>query len=955
MNETTASRIDLAGAWFARVDPDGAGEPAVRVGEKFSDRQVTLPGAMDTHKLVAPATEGSLQGFGAAYPYEGCVWYRREIGIPADWLGKRVELFLERCQWESAVWVDGSFFGTANSLVGPHVYELSRAMTPGSHTLTIRVDNSNRKDRGEVASEDMTAHHDLTTQIQGGRKLNCGGHHLWSHNWVGILGEMALTACDAVRVSSLNVFPRIGAGEVRLAIGIANDTGTRQRARLLACCSPAAMPEGRTSSYAEWEVELTDQGEQVIERGLKLAEPAQLWDEFSPLLYEITVDLTGDKGSHKTQVRFGMRELSVAGSLEFSGSRATLNSRAGTQFAINGHNVFLRGTVENFIFPHTGHPPMNRRAWRKVLATAKSYGLNFFRFHTCCPPRAAFEAADEIGFYFQVELPGTSCPMTDESPEVDAFLCEELARILRWYGNHPSLLFVSMGNEQLIAGDAGFLARHAAVLEKKVLYGRNADRRHMYTSTTHPINRQGSDEFHVSAWPAQGQEGEPLCGIRWGGDRVIDSSRFNTRSPETVSDYREAIAGLDRPLITHEVGQWAVFPDLREIERYRGAERPFNFEIIRERLKDKKLLEWAGDFTRASGMLSLILYKEEIESALRTPGLAGFQLLGLTDYPGQGTSTIGILNALWESKGLTTPAKFCSFCGPQAPLARLEKRVWTTDETFTAALDFANYGQKDLAADAAWTIMTADGQIVANGVLPSCSAPRGGLARLGDLSVPLTHSPAPANLVLLAQMADYANSWDIWVYPSLPDADCIPAGIFHATAWDNKTAGILNNGGTVLLTPAAAGLREPVPGTFTTAFWNVQMKRRQVSKTMGLLCDPAHPALASFPTRFHSDWQWWDIMMHSAAMRMDSLPPALLPIVRVIDAFVENRRLGMIFEARFGEGRLLVCSAEITQDLWRRPAARQLRRSLLEYMAGPLFLPDVELTREELCRIFVEY
>ncbi|HEX5322919.1 MAG TPA: hypothetical protein VFW40_03975, partial [Capsulimonadaceae bacterium] len=780
-----------------------------------------------------------------------------------------------------------------------------------------------------------TAHHDLTTEVQGGRKLNCGGHHLWSHNWVGILGEIALTARDQARIDSLDIFPNIDTEEIKIVVALANDTGVKQSMRIDAACSSAAPPN--VAQSAAWEIELTGENEQVIERSLRL-EQTRLWDEFAPNLNDLTVTLTGPNIRDTRRVRFGMRELGTKG----------------TQFAVNGQATFLRGTLENFIFPLTGHPPMEVASWRKLLATAKSYGLNLLRFHTCCPPEAAFIAADELGFYFQVELPGTSCPMTEEDPAVAEFLSAELAQILKWYGNHPSLLFVSMGNEQLIVGDQAFLARHGAVLENKVLFGQRSDPRHKYTSTTHPINTAGSDDFHVSSWPAEGPAGEPLCGIKWGGDRVINSSRFNTRPPETESDYREGIARLERPLITHEVGQWSVYPDLREIERYHGAEKPFNFEIIRERLREKGLLAWAADFTRASGRLSLLLYKEEIESALRTPGLAGFQLLGLTDYPGQGTSTVGILNALWESKGLTTPAEFRSFCAPAVPLARVTKRVWTTGETFTATVDFANYGPSDLSGETFWTLAMAGGQIIAQGTLGGSLAAKGRLTRLGEISVPLGAAPSPAKLILRAEMAGFANSWDLWNYPSaLPGA--IPEGVSIATRWDNAAKGVLRQGGTLLFFREAGQIREAVPGTFTTAFWNVQMKNRQISKTMGLLCDPAHPALAAFPTEFYANWQWWDIVMRSSAMHLAGLAPALTPIVRVVDSFVENRQLGMIFEARVGEGKLLVCSADITSDLENRPVARQLRHSLAEYAASPLFNPDIQLSEEELQTIFVEY
>jgi hypothetical protein len=729
--------------------------------------------------------------------------------------------------------------------------------------------------------------------------------------------------------------------------------------RLRAACRPLTRPENGRAVSGTYDCALTSETEQTVRQTLVLKAPIDPWDEFAPNLYLFTLELLDDQGvaRDRREVRFGMREL---------GSR-------GTQFTLNGKIVYLRGTLENSIFPLTGHPPTDVESWRRIIAIAKSYGLSMFRFHTCTPPDAAFQAADELGFYFQAELPGTSCPTQKEVPEVETYLFEELKRLIAAYGNHPSLLLISMGNEQLIHPvDKEFFEHHTQALARKVDWARREDPRHFYTSTTHPYTPGRKDDFYVSAW---GPTGEDLAGIQWGGGNVLHASRFNTFPPTTDFDYNEAMRGADRtlaaakpssnvvidkrdeamrridkPLLTHEVGQWAIYPDLREITRHHGALRPVNFEIIRNKLREKGLLEFAADYTRASGKLSLELYKEEIESALRTPELGGFLLLGLTDYT-LDTSTVGILNALWESKGLTTPAEFRSFCGPVVPLARLERRVWTTSDTLRARLELANYGPVDLPdATTTWRLADDRGRVYAQGSFKH-AAPKGKLSPIGELTAGLKEIPAPVRLKLHVETPGVAvNSWALWFYQASATSEP-PADVTIARALDRATSDALAAGRSVLLVPDAKDVRRGVPGTFTTVFWNVQMKHIQVSKTMGLLCDPAHPALAEFPTDFHTDWQWWDPVMRSTAVNLDGRPPALRPIVQVVDNCVDNRRLAMIFEARVSPGRLLVCSMDIVNDLGNRPAARQLRRSLLGYMSGPLFHPDVNLSFEDLNEI----
>ena len=105
----------------------------------------------------------------------------------------------------------------------------------------------------------------------------------------------------------------------------------------------------------------------------------------------------------------------------------------------------------------------------------------------------------------------------------------------------------------------------------------------------------------------------------------------------------------------------------------------------------------AGDFLRASGRFQTAFYKAEIEEALRTPGMGGFQLLGLHDFPGQGTAPVGVLDAFWEEKGYVRPEEYRRFCAETVLLARLARRVYTSDETLRATVEVAHFGPRDLA------------------------------------------------------------------------------------------------------------------------------------------------------------------------------------------------------------------------------------------------------------------
>jgi len=933
-----ATVVSLAGTWEIRMDKTSAGIEKKWFEQTFAGDPAKLPGTVDTNPRQPPGVREvstsdwlNMVDFSPVYPYIGGVWYQRTVEIPQGWEHKQISLYLERCQWETFVWVDDAYIGTCNSLVAPHVYALPGVLKPGTHRLTILVDNANRKGQAEVKSQDIMKHMNLSQDDIKGAKLNCGGHHtLWGYKWNGILGKMELRAVEPQHLMSLDVYPELATGTVKIKSRVGNNNGVKVVTRLEVSCRPLQEPVMSRTVKKDFAWSLSGASEQTFSEALALKAPVDLWDEFTPNLYLLTAELRDQQGAllDRKEVRFGMREL----------------GRNGLAFTVNGRATFMRATLEDFIFPLTGYPPVDVASWRKIISIAKSYGLNMFRFHSCTPPEAAFQAADELGFYFQVEVPGTSCPY-EESPEVENYLFEELKRMVYTYGNHPSMLFVSMGNEQLV--QPSFIAEHQKTLMRKVEWGKKEDSRHFYTCTTQPYTTGRNDDYYVSAW---GPSKEPLSGIKWGEGWAHDS-RFTTTAPNTTFDYREAIKGIDRPVMSHEVAQWQVYPDLREITRYHGAVRALSFEYIRDMLSKKGRLEFANDYVRASGMLSLELHREEIESALRTPNLGGFMLLDLHDYPGQGTSTVGILNSLWESKGLITPEQFRAFCGPMVVLARLPKRVWTNKDQFSATLELANYGPADLSKRTTlWRLEDSRGHIHAQGQIQH-SAPQGTLSKIGDITVGLDSVCEATKMRLVVETAGVThNAWDVWVYPSEQPMPS-PKGVTLTRTMNQSTLDELKAGGTVLFCPAAEDIKGAVPGRFTTVFWNALMKHKQVSKTMGLLCDPAHPALAAFPTEFHSNWQWWDVAMRSSAVSVEAMPAALRPIVQVVDSPHLNRYLAMIFEARVGSGRLLFCAADITSDLESRPVARQLRKSLLSYMAGPLFCPDVVITAEDIAKV----
>ena len=882
----SAGSIPLAGTWRFRLDPHKVGIEQQWYATRLPD-EIKLPGTTDEAKLGLPnPAKPSLDGLFRPNVYAGPAWYQRDIEIPTDWQGKRVELLLERVHWETRVWLDGREVDRQDSLIAPHVHDLGMGITPGKHSLTICVDNSLKFDLGGFVSIFYEG-----TQT----------------NWNGIVGKIELRAVDPVSIEDVQVYPDVDRKLVKVQLTISNRSGQPVQgiARLRTLLNPDEVSKTDLVFRAEKKQLIL-----TIEHRMFDAQP---WDEFSPRLYKLDISIDGNAGKNAftdaRSITFGMRNLKTRG----------------TQFVLNGRTIFLRGTLECAIFPLTGYPPTDVPAWQRIFRVLKSYGLNFMRFHSWCPPEAAFAAADIEGVYLQVEGPEANIRIDRHAP-IGQFMEQEILRMVRAYGNHPSFCLMTLGNEHSGAGDT--LDHWVEMLIRE-------DPRHIYSSAS-----AGQMTAH-----RQYTEGGPR----------------GVHGPQTAADFRGEVARQDRPLMGHEIGQWTFFPNFDEITKYTGVLQAKNFELVRDDLAKKHLLDLAPQFVQATGRHAVLLYKEEIEVLLRTPNYAGFSLLDLHDYPGQGTALIGLLDPFWDSKGFVTPQQHARYCGPTVPLLRLKKRTFTSDESLACEAEIAHFGEKDIAAATPrWTIHDEKGSIVASGTLDTRDIPTGKLTPLGRIETSLAHAPTPGKLTISLSLripawnawgTPITNQWEIWVYPPKVNIEP-PQGLVVSKGWNDEVKSVLAKGGRVLLFEAG-NAKNSLRGRFLPVFWSPIWFPKQKPNTMGILCDPKHPALADFPTEFYSNWQWCELLDHSRSIILDDTPAEFRPVVQVIDNFARNHKLGVIFEARVGPGRLLVCSIDLPGLAKEQPAARQLLASLQHYAGSEAFHPQSESSVQALDKLLV--
>ena len=645
--------------------------------------------------------------------------------------------------------------------------------------------------------------------------------------------------------------------------------------------------------------------------------------------------------------------------------RLTPNSRLqtpnfeirGAHFYADGHPVFLRGKHDAAVWPLTGHVDMTVEGWMKYLGTCKEYGINHVRFHSWCPPEAAFVAADKLGIYLQPELPFWGS-FDDKDEVLMKFLHQEGENILREYGHHPSFRMMALGNELWGSIDKmkEFVDDFRKIApDKYYTFGSNyylgyqGVKEGMDYFTTCRIGGEGWGKYNThtrgSFSFADAYDGGMINHFHPNTTMNFDEACDKWASPQPWQK-KDGKAGI--PIISHETGQFQTYPDYREIKKYTGVLYPYNFEMFRRRLAAAGMLSQADDFHKASGLWSVKLYKADIEMDLRTKNMAGFQLLDIQDYPGQGSAFVGILDAFMESKGITTPEEWRQWCSPIVPLIETDKLCYEAGETFKGKVLIANYGATSLRGKKmTWRISSDEPSFNEDEGKINIFTYNEGLLDAGELNLELhADKPAKVNLTLSIDGTDARNSYELWVYPR---KTVDKKNVVIAKDLTPDVVASLEKGAKVLWMPDS--LPYTVGGLFQTDYWNYRMfkticenNKKAVSPgTLGILTRPEHPIFKGFPTEMHTNWQWFPVIKESHPLVLDNFAKDYLPIVQVIDNIERNHKLGLVMEWKVGAGKLLVCMSDL-EKASEYPEGRAFYESVLSYMRSPEFAPQSEIT-----------
>ncbi len=911
-------KTDLSGTWKVCLEDgstysasvpgtlelSGIGKPDLRAEKWHPDAAIpdpaTLPAPKEGEKLPPITTRLTRSAI-----YTGRAVWSRTFELPAGRdKESRFFLHIERSR-KLEVRINGQKAEplNCNTLSAPTVYEITSFASSGSgikeYELEISVDNS----YSGWPAESIICSSAATNETQT--------------NWNGLLGEIFIEEKPSTFIQDIKFFPEDSSCSAVRAVVTVN---AAEQCEAEVKVEAPVFAEGPLSKKAALSA---GQSSLVFESVPVRQDSVPLWDEYKPSLFDVTGTLFcgGKAPVHTASVRTGLRSFYAEKGL----------------LMLNSHPFFVRGEANCAAFPQTGHLPCDKESWKKILATYRSYGFNMIRFHSHCPPEAAFAAADEAGMLLQPELSNWDPRTAFSTPEAKEYYAKEIKEIQSAYADHPSFVMLSFGNElQYAEKDADFvrqLVENAIKTDPSRLY--SAGSNNFYGAN----GWDGFSQFytcakfdtHLLRGTSAGMHGHINC-----------SETFGQNYDQAMTELRKV---CPVPVFTFETGQYEVLPDFDQLEKYTGITRANNLNEVRKQVEERGFMPQWKDRVAASGELSLLSYREEFEAALRTKGLSGVSFLSLQDFPGQGTALVGMLDAHLDPKpfDFARPERFAEFFRQELPLAVFKNHVNTCGTVFETEIHMANYGSEKLKGVVSVSLGGRT-QYIAEHVSPA-----GQTSLLAKIPL-VQEEPGESELRISFLDSDrgqtFENTYRLWFFKKKTD---FSRSEYSRTAFADSLEQALElteQGRTVFYEPSPEDILKGMGTHFTTDFWSVGTFPHQEGY-MGLLCDPQNPLLRKFPTENHSDWQWHNL----TETRAVQIPFGSAAEITALDCYARLRNCALLFSSRLRKGTLVVSSMQLQKKQADHPECRLLLESILDCLESGEFRCSQSISEENLSEI----
>lgn len=837
--------LDLRGKWNYRIDKEDIGIKNNWYKYEYSDGKINLPGSTAEAKIGEPLNMQPVMSKDSVKRLR-----ERHSYIGVMWYTQTVFIPKEMENKEFYLYLERVMWESMIWIDDNFIGCFDSLSVPHKFRITEFVQAG--------------AEHKITIRVDNREKYNIkefsSAYTQETQSiWNGIIGEIYIDIKDKVNIGKINIKPNVKEKEVELEIIINN-----------------------YSSHKNYYIDLEVNGFQkdIIKISLgnekkcikfkyKMGGDIELWSEFNPYLYELKCKIRNEKIIEEKVVEFGMREVATDGK----------------HILLNGERIFLRGTLDCCIYPLTGYPPTSIEEWIKIFNIIKEYGLNHIRFHSWCPPDNAFKAADKCGIYIQAEGPiwldDYFCEIGSYKDHYE-FFPKEAKRIISEYANHPSFILFSNGNE--IRGDFKLLNNIVRNLKR--------DKRVLYTLTTNWDREvfDGDDVFIAQSFDDIGVRGQYFLNEMIEGINLVFDDAVKTRNLPTIS---------------HEVGQYSIYPDIRDINKYKGVLRPINLEAIKNDLEKKGLINDIDKFVKASGKLAVNLYKDDIESALRTKDLSGVQLLDLHDFPGQSTATVGILNSFWESKNLIEAKDFRGFFGSVVPLIVTNKRIYSNKEILEFSILVWNYSNEEIKNVNIRYKITCKDEVIYSEVFFVRIINKnalGDIKKAIKVNLAKIHENSKLNIEVSIDKTEYKNSWNIWVYK---DENCNNTKIVET---EKEILESIERKENIIINLTQRNMKNIRKNKYFPCFWSPV--HFETSDPNGLYVDSENILFKDFPTEDFGDYQWKSIVESSIIINIEEVMPYFNNIVQVVPNFYSNEAMSIICATRIEDSNVILTSID---------------------------------------------
>lgn len=877
------------------------------------------------NKIIVPGA-WDVQGYGKEtdklrHNYIGKAWYKKEILIPEHWKGRRLFLYFGGVYRYSKVWVNDHFLGEHIGYMSDFEYDITEFARPGAKAL-ISV---------EIDSEQRWDVDTLAGCWDSGEGMNAF--------WGGIWGHVTLEARAPCWLDELYVKPEASLDRCTVSALLLGDLSLPDEVSLEVLDASGKSVFQHTRSLEKSEV---DHAILSFEAAIP---DAKLWTTDTPFLYTAHLSLRQNgKVLDRVKARFGLRTI------EFRG----------TDILVNGKKVFLRGYGDDCVYPETMFGPSDKEYHLKRLKTAKSYGFDYVRHHSHFMPPEYYQACDEAGVFVSPELPIGYSFYYARAGEIARKLYEtEWVAAVKRFRNHPSIFNWGMGNEVRRGfPQASELYRLAKELDptRPVIDTDGVLPAHGFHDGT--ADRDTLDfltiQFNVFTTP------------------LDNPGKFETGKP-------------NKPMITHEAGNYITFPRLDVIDSFQHNFKPFWLVPMRDRLEERGLLDEALMWSEKSEKLYYLCHKLNTEGMRKNPLISGYHWWLLQPW---WACSDGLLD-IYRRPTSIKPEDVREFNGTVVVLEDGLKQTYRGKEPLEFELLLSNFSGKSFDDTSLGYKITIAYGTLKKGKLPVSGVKNGMLASLGTVSLDLPDPYIPQRISIEVKIEnkgeEYSNHWTTWIYPSgdyspaldvplyvsldllEPLASSSPRPIPEISPLPVRAVYVARQPTMPLIKAAAGGasvvLLSPVDifpiswTSFKTAWWNGAIEGNTNAGTV--VYD--HSAINDMAPDGWCDAGWFRLLNGAQTFIMDDFPTGPDILIRALEShdyplpmslhadFMHLwRDKSLLFEFGVGEGALIVSGLNFDQALrYGGPEGPWILSRLFEY-AGTFPKPKSSLTFEYL-------